>query len=287
MSQSDANLRQAIQAAKAGRRAEAQQLLLQLVEVDPHQEMAWLWLSELVEEPQDKIIALENALTLNYRPAVAERLAKLKEQITPRPSPLEFDSEPLLVEPEPEPDEDVWQYAPPKPEEDPLLVQARVYDEAGDLKRAIKAYRKAKRKAKSAVDRHRAERLLADTEKRYRLSRIKETSSRTRLVRLSVGPMLVYGLLLFIHGGFSLLRLNPLLCIGGLPLLLGSLLLVGVTQFPGHTFWQELLGENGLRKRPFRLLLHAVGLLLLILPFLLIYLDAQQRLSEYQPVYPF
>jgi tetratricopeptide (TPR) repeat protein len=287
MSQSDANLRQAIQAAKAGRRAEAQQLLLQLVEVDPHQEMAWLWLSELVEEPQDKIIALENALTLNYRPAVAERLAKLKEQITPRPSPLEFDSEPLLVEPEPEPDEDVWQYAPPKPEEDPLLVQARVYDEAGDLKRAIKAYRKAKRKAKSAVDRHRAERLLADTEKRYRLSRIKETSSRTRLIRLSTGPVLVYGLLLFIHGGFSLLRLNPLLCIGGLPLLLGSLLLVGMTQFPGHPFWQELLGENGLRKRPSRLLLHAVGLLLLVLPFLLIYLDAQQRLSQYQPVYPF
>jgi tetratricopeptide (TPR) repeat protein len=286
MSQNNIHLRQAIQAAKAGRRAEAQQLLLQLVEQDPRQEMAWLWLSELVKDPQDKIVALENALALNYRPAVAERLAKLKAQIIP-PPPVEFDSEPLFVEPEPEPDVETWRYASRKPQEDPLLTQARAYEEAGDLKRAIKAYRKATRKAKTAVDRHRAERLLADTEKRYRLSRIKETSSRTRLIRLSTGPVLVYGLLLFIHGGFSLLRLNPLLCIGGLPLLLGSLLLVGMTQFPGHSFWQELLGENGLRKRSFRLLLHAVGLLLLILPFLLIYLDAQQRLGEYQPVYPF
>jgi hypothetical protein len=155
------------------------------------------------------------------------------------------------------------------------------------LKRAIKAYRKAKRKAKSAVDSYRAERLLADAEERYRLSRIRETSPRTRLIRLSAGPVLVYGLLLFIHGGFSWLRLNPLLCLGGLPVLLGSLLVVGVTQFPGHTFWQEVLGEGGLRKRPLRLLFHIIGLLLLLVPFVLIYLDAQWRLDNYQPVYPF
>jgi tetratricopeptide (TPR) repeat protein len=288
MSTSESSLRQAIQAAKAGRRAEALELLLNLVEADPHRELAWLWLSELVADPQDKIIALENALALNNRPAVAQRLEKLRQQYgPPAPLPLEFDSEPLFIEPEPQPDDKVWHYTPPKPPEDPLLMQARAYEEAGELKQAIKAYRKAKRKAKSAVDSYRAEQRLVEVEEQYRLSRIKETSPLTRLIRLTTGPVLVYGMLLFIHGGFSLLQMNPLLCFGGLPLLLGSLLVVGVTQFPHHTFWQELLGESGLRKRPLRLLLHMAGLLLLIAPFLLIYLDARQRLTHFQPVLPF
>jgi hypothetical protein len=91
-------------------------------------------------------------------------LAKLKAQIAP-PPPVEFDSEPLFVEPEPEPDVETWRYASRKPQEDPLLTQARAYEEAGDLKRAIKAYRKATRKAKTAVDSYRAERLLIDTRK--------------------------------------------------------------------------------------------------------------------------
>jgi tetratricopeptide (TPR) repeat protein len=282
MSVSESILRRAIQAAKGGRRDEAQRLLLQLVEADPRQELAWLWLSELVEDPQDKIIALENALALNHRPVVAQRLAKLREQFEPPPI---FDSEPLFLESEP--DNEAWQYTSLKPEEDPLLVQARAYEEAGDMKRAIKAYRKAKRQAKAAADRYRAGQQLAVVERKYHLLHIKETSPLTRLIRLTTGPVLVYGMLLFIHGGFSLLRVNPLLCVGGLPLLLGSLLVVGVTQFPGHTFWLAALGGGGLGKRPLRFLLHVAGLLLLLLPFLFIYLDAQQRLSEYQPIYPF
>jgi tetratricopeptide (TPR) repeat protein len=285
MSTSEVSLRQAIQAAKAGHRAEALELLLNLVEADPHQELAWLWLSELVDDPQDKIIALENALALNERPAVAQRLAKLREQFAIPPPPLEFDSEPLFIKAEPQPE--VWHYAPPKPDEDPLLTQAKAYEEAGDLKQAIKAYRRAKRKAKSPVDSYRAEQRLIEVEKQYQLSRIKETSPLTRLIRLTTGPIIVYGMLLFIHGGFSLLRVNPLLCLGGLPLLLGSLLVVGVTQFPRHPFWEEVLGESGLRKRPLRLFFHTLGLLLLLLPFLFIFLDALQRLSQYQPVYPF
>jgi tetratricopeptide (TPR) repeat protein len=58
-------LQRAIQAARAGKRAEARDLLLELVEVDPHNEMAWMWLSGLVDTLEDKIIACENVLTIN------------------------------------------------------------------------------------------------------------------------------------------------------------------------------------------------------------------------------
>ncbi|MCB8981735.1 MAG: hypothetical protein H6657_30380 [Ardenticatenaceae bacterium] len=69
----------AVKQAKAGERTQARNLLLELVELEPKHELAWLWLSELVEEPEDKIIALENALTINpHRPQTQARLSKLR-----------------------------------------------------------------------------------------------------------------------------------------------------------------------------------------------------------------
>lgn len=59
------DLRSAIQAARAGRREEARDLLIQMVEDDPRNEMAWMWLSGLVDSLEDRIIACENVLTIN------------------------------------------------------------------------------------------------------------------------------------------------------------------------------------------------------------------------------
>lgn len=58
-------LQMAIQEARAGRREEARNLLLDLVDVDPRNEVAWMWLSGLVDSLEDKIIACENVLTIN------------------------------------------------------------------------------------------------------------------------------------------------------------------------------------------------------------------------------
>jgi len=58
-------LQRAIQAARAGRRVEARDLLIELVEVDPRNEMAWIWLTGLVDSPEDRMIACENVLTIN------------------------------------------------------------------------------------------------------------------------------------------------------------------------------------------------------------------------------
>lgn len=65
MASSTQVLQTAIQAARAGRRAEARDLLIGLVEVDPRNEMAWMWLAGLVDSLEDQIVACENVLTLN------------------------------------------------------------------------------------------------------------------------------------------------------------------------------------------------------------------------------
>jgi tetratricopeptide (TPR) repeat protein len=58
-------LQMAIQAAREGRKVEARDLLLKIVEGDPQNEVAWMWLSGLVDSLEDRIIACENVLTIN------------------------------------------------------------------------------------------------------------------------------------------------------------------------------------------------------------------------------
>ncbi|MCS6840359.1 MAG: tetratricopeptide repeat protein [Roseiflexus sp.] len=58
-------LHQAIAAARDGRRDEARVLLMRTLEADPRNERAWLWLSGVVDDPNDVKICLENVLALN------------------------------------------------------------------------------------------------------------------------------------------------------------------------------------------------------------------------------
>jgi hypothetical protein len=72
-------LQQAIDAAKAGRKEEAWRLLERVLDVDERNEQAWLWLSSVVDEDEDRIICLENVLTVNPRNAAARKgLAALR-----------------------------------------------------------------------------------------------------------------------------------------------------------------------------------------------------------------
>ena len=57
--------RQAQKLVKQGQLEQARGLLLRYVEQEEENELAWLLLSDLVESREDKLIALENALTIN------------------------------------------------------------------------------------------------------------------------------------------------------------------------------------------------------------------------------
>lgn len=71
-------LREAIAAVKAGQRQYAQELLLELVELDPTNELAWVWLSGLLESREEQILALENSIAVSKGgPGLEGRLQRL------------------------------------------------------------------------------------------------------------------------------------------------------------------------------------------------------------------
>jgi hypothetical protein len=58
-------LQRGIALARSGRRAEARSALMQAVDIDERNELAWLWLSGVVDEPDDIRVCLENVLAIN------------------------------------------------------------------------------------------------------------------------------------------------------------------------------------------------------------------------------
>jgi Flp pilus assembly protein TadD len=126
-------LRQGIAAAKAGRKEEAHETLLQVIKLDERNEQAWLWLSAVVDSIEEKEICLENVLALN--PANARAQAGLDwlrqsraESEAPAPeaaAPQEPVSEQAAPEPPPVEEFGLDQVAPEElaPEE-PALKEA-------------------------------------------------------------------------------------------------------------------------------------------------------------------
>ncbi len=49
-------LRQGIAAARAGQRAQAREMLMQVVEIDEENLLAWLWLSGVVDSLEDRVV---------------------------------------------------------------------------------------------------------------------------------------------------------------------------------------------------------------------------------------
>ena len=80
-------LKTAIQAAKAGEREKAHQLLMQIVEQDEENEMAWLWLSGTVKTKEDRQICLENVLAINPNNEIAKKGLKKIGVAIPKPAP--------------------------------------------------------------------------------------------------------------------------------------------------------------------------------------------------------
>jgi hypothetical protein len=66
-------------AVSEGRHADGQGLLLQVLEHDEQNELAWLWLSGAMEDAADQQVALENVLAINpHNQAARDGLAWLK-----------------------------------------------------------------------------------------------------------------------------------------------------------------------------------------------------------------
>ena len=76
---SEPTLKQAIAAYRAGRRAEARQMLERILERDRSDEGAWLWLSAVVDSDEERAACLEHVLTVNpSNPAARRGMERLR-----------------------------------------------------------------------------------------------------------------------------------------------------------------------------------------------------------------
>ena len=81
MSDTQELLRAGIEAAKAGERERARELLTQVVDQDEYNLAAWLWLSGVVAEAEEREICLENVLTIDPGNEAARKgLERLRRQ---------------------------------------------------------------------------------------------------------------------------------------------------------------------------------------------------------------
>src|SRR5215207_7061346 len=58
-------MRQGIEAAREGKKAEAKGFFQQVVDLDDKNEKAWMWLASLVETDEERRVCLSNALFIN------------------------------------------------------------------------------------------------------------------------------------------------------------------------------------------------------------------------------
>lgn len=193
-------LAEAVALAANGNFQAARNALIKLANENQSQIETWLLLSLLVDNIEDKIIALENVLQLKPHHADAQKLLKRRLQ-----------------------------------GEGDKLTQGRLFEKKQDWKNAIMAYETAviispiENEKKIAISRLEALNQL--------YSPITETSPTLTLLRLAAGPPLLYGLLLFIHTGMHIPWSS---CLSGLTVLLGTILAVTVRHTDQQPYWQKI-----------------------------------------------
>lgn len=95
---------QGVAAAKSGQRAQAREALTQVVELDEKNAAAWLWLSGVIDDLEDREVCLQNVLDLEPDHAAARKgLAQVQAQLAQRAPILDLVPPPVSVTPQVQP----------------------------------------------------------------------------------------------------------------------------------------------------------------------------------------
>ncbi|MCB8944319.1 MAG: hypothetical protein H6658_11265 [Ardenticatenaceae bacterium] len=228
-----------------GRFQEARDRLLKIAAKEQDNVPVWLLLGVLVDNIEDKLVALENVLQLEPYHGEAQKLLKLRQQ-------GEVDK----------------------------LTQGRAYEQRQDWKNAVLAYETAVIISPIAQERDIAKKRLEAITQFY--DPYLSTHPTLTLLRLTAGPPILFGLLVLVHSGLNPLRIPLASCLGGLAVVVGSLLWTAVRDSAKHPLWQKIppvVQEN-------RNILPIVGFILALIPFLILIFNTINRLELYQATFP-
>ncbi len=249
-------LQEAVWAYRNGRHHQARQHLMQITRTDPTHIKAWLGLAQVAQAPAEKIVALEAVVSIN--PQHEKAAAALQK------ARADFD--------------------------DPLAL-AQAYEAVNLTAKALAAYQQAAKSATNATDRHIASkhaRALQSSQQQLKQEQKQKperplvfTSDNANLIRLGVGPLIIYMLLIFIHGGLNPLRV-PWEAYLGIPIVaVGGLIIAGAANAPHHPYWQLLFGQQGIPNGGAGALLSFVGIVIVLIPILLVLTVSFNKLIFY------
>jgi hypothetical protein len=239
---------QAAHLAEAGEIEAALTLLYALVEVHSSHVEAWRLIAQLSPSAQGKIAALQKAAAIQpENEAIRADIQRLTQ----------LDGNPFLI--------------------------GQQHEERGEREQARLVYEWIQVHARSATARLEAARRIEDLRISGEAEHLHRVSPTLNLLRLTAGPAVLFGLLVFIQSGLNPLKLPLTALLGGASVLAGSLL-VNVTGLrPLHPRWVKAFGRPGSPKElEMRFDLRLLGWALLAAPFLLFFIEALRRLMVFR-----
>jgi len=278
-------LQQAIEAARSGRKTEARDLLLELVEVEPRNEMAWMWLSGLVDALEDKIIACENVLTIN--PA-NEKVRSYLRQLIIQQSALLSSQQVEVASDQVEKAETRNNTPQRQPQAGPMDLAAQ-YEEDGKLQDALAAYREQASRTKDPREFDLIYKQIVRLEG-LQNENIQHVTPSSTIARLTFTWPLLYFFLVLVQVGLNPFAHPAWYLWIGLPIVaLGSFLLALADVRSRHKVWQVLFeDQNAAGSTLARVMAAIIGWILVGLPHVLLLFDSLNRLDNFQiPPMPF
>jgi len=253
-------LRHAIEMARAGKRDAARDTFLRVVDDDPRNELAWMWLAGLVDTLEDKIIACENVLTINPSNEKARNyLASLKSRRLPT----------------------VPQAAESPKRRDPL-DEAKYLEQDGKFSEALLIYKVEAAKAKDTETFNALYKKITQIEQRQ-AEKIQYVPPRSSITRLSFTWPLLYLSLALVQVGLNPLRHPTSYLWFSFPwVVLGSFLIAVSEVRSRHAIWRCVFLQDGDGTILARITVGAIGWLMILIPLALIMIDSFNRLSEFQ-----
>ena len=329
-------LQQAISAARAGRESTARDIFLEVVEINPRNEIAWMWLTGLLDDLDDCIYACRTVLDINphndyARQYLDQLLAQKQKQLDEERRHVEeqiqhvrelvkanqrdaalglvrdltqkndasAESWHILAELAPEIDERSRALekllvltptdAKARQELDRLrhfknnpLDLASMYEERGNIDKAIEAYGLASLKPGSKDQWNNIYWKIVRLEN-LRQENIAHISPNVSVARLTGGPPLLYFMLLLIHVGLNpIANPEPMLWVGFFWVAFGGFMIALASVRSHHRLWFLLFKDVSSAGTPLaRFSMALAGWILVILPFMLLFLMAFNRLQAF------
>jgi tetratricopeptide (TPR) repeat protein len=242
------SIRLAQRLAAADKTGEAETIIREVVEAHPDDERALLVFSEITASLKEKVWALAKVVAINPRNEEGWRRLELLRQVEKEP-----------------------------------LKRGRFLEERGDFEQAVVIYRSVIALSRSALERVETERRIERIELHRESVRLQPVSANFNILRLTLGPVLLFLIMVFMQSGLNVLHTPLVAVLGAVSVTAGSLLVTIIGMRPAPPKWIEIVGQPGTGDEPeIRSGLRELGWALLLAPFTIFLIEASYRLGILQ-----